>query len=375
MICQKEKCTGCFACYNICPKNAIKMVEDEHGYIYPEIDKEKCINCKLCEKICPSINKIEGKNPLKCYAMIAKDDNKRKASTSGGAATIFSEYILKQGGVVYGAAFKKGCTIEHTRIDKIEDLYKLKGSKYVHSYINEIYKTVKEDLNKKRKVLFTGTPCQIAGLKKYLLKDYENLYLIDIICHGVPSQKYLKDELSDANIDSLSFRDNKGFILKAKDNDTIIKEIEMPDSPYYWMFMNGYSYRENCYNCLYSNNKRCSDITIGDFWGLSENSKLYDKENRGVSVLLPITDKGIELINNCIDEIIIEERDINEAIKGNSQLRQSVEKNKNYNKFKKNYLKYGFNKAFEKTYKIKAIKQRLKRNKIINKIYTKIKGE
>ena len=186
MICNKDNCTGCFACYNICPKNAIKMVEDNNGFIYPEIDKEKCVNCKLCEKICPSINKVQYYKKQKCYAMYSKDEKVRVKSTSGGIATTFSINVINSGGVVYGAAYDKNCAVKHIRVTDIDGLKKLQGSKYVHSYINDTYKRVKEDLKNNREVLFIGTPCQVAGLKKFLSRDYDKLILVEIICDGVP---------------------------------------------------------------------------------------------------------------------------------------------------------------------------------------------
>lgn len=172
MICEREKCTGCFACYNVCPKGAINMVEDIYGYIYPIIDKNKCINCNLCKKVCPSLNKVVKTKPLKCYAVVAKDKKILSKSTSGGIATVLAKKIISENGVVYGAAYiDEKCTVAHIRIESVKDLTKLQGSKYVHSYILGTYKNVKEDLNKSRKVLFIGTPCQIAGLKSFLRKE------------------------------------------------------------------------------------------------------------------------------------------------------------------------------------------------------------
>ena len=371
MICPKEKCTGCFACHNICPKNAINMVEDEFGYIYPIIDDKKCINCNLCKKVCPSLNPIKAIYPQKCYAMYAKDKKIRDESTSGGAATIFSTYIIKNGGVVYGATYSKGI-INHLRIDNLRDLTKLKGSKYVHSYILDTYKEAKKDLTNNKKVLFIGTPCQIAGLKRYLMKDYDNLYLIDIICHGVPSQKYLKDEIG-GNNEKISFRSKEGYVLKLYRDSKLIKSERIDKSPYYSSFMDGMIFRENCYNCFYAKPERISDITIGDFWGLGKDSKLYDYDNSGVSVILPITDKGVNLFEECCDKMIYEERKIEEAINGNTQLRHAIIKPKNYYKFQKIYLKSDFLTAYKKTNKIKILKNKFKNNKYIYGIYKKIK--
>lgn len=382
MICEKNKCTGCFACFNICPKKAIEMIEDDNGFIYPQINKEKCVDCGLCKKVCPALNKPETHEPKKCYAMQAKDSEKLKNSTSGGAATIFSEFILNNSGVVYGSAFEKGFKINHIRIDRIEELEKIKGSKYVHSYINDIFSQVKKDLTNGKKVLFTGTPCQVAGLKRYLMKEYENLYCIDIICHGVPSQRYLKDELAKdikvEKISSLKFRKDDEFKIIAKTNDSILKIMDLEESMYYSGFMDGFFYRENCYNCIFANSKRVSDITIGDFWGIHEDCKLYKNKQKGLSVILPITEKGITLIEECKNNMLLEERKIEEAINGNSQLNNPTKMNKNYYKFKKTYVKKGFFKSYRKhrIFNIikKQIKNKIKNNRFIYKIYTRLKG-
>ncbi len=376
MICNKSICTGCFACYNICPKKAINMVEDSNGFIYPSIDKTKCINCGLCKRVCPAINKIPSNYPLKCFAAQLKDKTKLNESTSGGAATIFSEIMLQEKGIVYGASYKTNGSVAHTRIANIEKLYKIKGSKYVHSYINDTFNMVKNDLNNNKKVLFIGTPCQIAGLKRYLTKDYDKLYTVDIICHGVPSQKYLKDELKSNNAletDYISFRNNTKYQLVAKSKSKVLLKKDLNDSVYCQGFMDGFFFRENCYSCKYAKNERISDITIGDFWGLSKESKLYSKSKNGISVLLPATKKGLELIDKAKTSVYIEKRPIVEAINGNSQLQKPTIKPTKYYKFKKDYENIGFKKAYIKNRKMKFIKNLLKKSKLITIIYHKLK--
>ena len=195
-ICPKEKCTGCYACVNICSKNAIKIDRDELGFSYPFIDPAFCVNCGLCVSVCPSHSALPFNLPLKAIIAHASDEAEQKTSTSGGLASVFSRYIISHHGVVYGCSGADGKNIRHIRVEQESGLFFLKGSKYVQSEIGEIYRLAKNDLRTKRLVLFIGTPCQVAGLKSFLGQEYENLYTIDFVCHGVPSQQLLTDYLS-----------------------------------------------------------------------------------------------------------------------------------------------------------------------------------
>ncbi len=375
MICNKNKCTGCFACYNICPKKAIEMYEDEFGYIYPHINHEKCVNCGLCKKVCPVLNNVNSNEPVDTYAMIAKDSYKRKESSSGGAATIFAEKIIELGGVVYGCTYSKGCYIKHIRIDKIEELKKIKGSKYVHSYVLDTFKNVRNDLNNNKKVLYIGTPCQIAGLKNYIgnYNKSDNLYLIDLICHGVPSQKYLKECLSNSKEDDISFRTENGFVFREYDNNKIINETDSRDFLYYRAFFEALIFRNNCYTCQYAKKERCSDITLGDFWGLKSDSKFYKERKKGVSLILINSKKGEDLLRAAKGSMLLEKREYQEASNGNNQLNNPKKKNKKYNKFQKLYIKYGFIKSYKKINRFALLKNKLRKNKLLSKIYNYIK--
>lgn len=195
-ICDINKCTGCSACMNICNHNAIHMDESEpFGYIYPTINSEKCVECGLCAKICPVNTPIKLNEPIKAFSAVTRDHEDLMSSASGGASSVLSQVILKRGGIVYGCVQRNYKDIAHRRIDRYEDYPLTKGSKYVQSNIGYIYRDVKDDLRQGKEVLFTGTPCQIAGLKAFLRHDYENLYLIDLVCHGVPSQKLLREDV------------------------------------------------------------------------------------------------------------------------------------------------------------------------------------
>jgi len=352
MICDKDKCTSCYACYNVCPKKCIKMEEDECGNIRPEINMDECIKCDLCRKTCPSINGVEFRNPKIAYAAWALDAMERRTSTSGGVASIFSNYIIENYGVVFGASIQDKINM-HIKIDRKNDLIKLKGSKYVHSKIGDTYKEAKQELTAGRKVLFIGTPCQIAGIKNYLKDDYENLFTVDIICHGVPSQKILKDyieeKFGDIEFNDITFRDDSGKNLRLLKDNKIVMNESMKESLYYTGFMNSLFCNESCYECMYAKSKRVSDVTIGDFLGLGKEIPFENPSKDGISVILPNTDKGLDLVQACGNKMFLEERSINEAVKGNNQLRRPIIKHENYDLFKRLYIKKGFNYAAERS--------------------------
>ena len=232
-ICAEEKCTGCYACINSCPKNCIVMVKNKSGNIIPKIDVDKCADCGLCKKICPALNEIKMITPYKTYAAYAKDRNIRLKSASGGVATVISKYIILNGGVVYGSACQDDFKIECIRVDNTEKIYKLQGSKYAHSHINMQYRNVLCDLKKGKKVLFTGTPCQVSGLKQFIKgKSYNGeLICIDLICHGVPSwntfHECLKSETKEENFKNckISFRKGNLYEITITNSEGKIKHI------------------------------------------------------------------------------------------------------------------------------------------------------
>ena len=344
-ICEKDKCTGCAACMNICAHNAISLTEQGIcGYIYPEIDQDKCIDCGLCVKTCPVNTPVKFNAPLKAFAAISKDHHDLMTSASGGASSVLVNSVLNKNGIVYGCVQRNYKHISHERIDKIEDAHLLKGSKYVQSHIGYIYRDVKEDLKTGKTVLFTGTPCQIAGLKSYLKKDYDNLILVDLVCHGVPSQKLLAEDVENLLRDypyadkekiSVEFRRKKNSPgMFEPDWGTFIsygvfnngggktfahkkKKQKFLADNYITAFMAGTIFRENCYTCPYAQSQRGSDITIADFWGLK---KCAFTTTEGVSLLLSNTQKGLRAINEFKENFIICERPVEEAINGNGQL-------------------------------------------------------
>lgn len=325
----KVDCSGCNACAEACPKYCINMVPDKKGFLYPKVDTEVCIDCGICKKVCPF---EEGNRklhtPLAAYAAWNKDREQYLASSSGGAAHVFSSYVIKQGGVVYGCT-SEGMHIRHIRVDSLPELPKLQGSKYVQSDVRGLFCQVKNDLKAGKPVLFIGTPCQVAGLKNYIKQIPQHLYLVDLICHGVPSQQMLHEHIKyvtkGRNVQHIVFRRGNDIIISLYGPDCKY-EVCVWNDPYKDMYIRGFidatTYRPSCYHCPFAQQERTSDITIGDFWGLKDLDNLRQKD--GVSCLLPSTDKGLELVNAVRSSLNIYERSVTEVVEGNTQLRHPV---------------------------------------------------
>lgn len=322
----KKKCCACSACYSVCPVNAIKMIEDEKGFKYPKVDMEKCINCSLCEKVCPIINEKSIENNQKAYACYNKDEYTRIQSTSGGIFTLLAKKIIQKGGVVFGASFGQEFNIvEHSYSENIKETAKFRGSKYLQSDIGDSYKKVKEFLMKERYVLFTGTPCQIEGLKNYLGKEYAKLYLQDIVCHGVPSPKiwreYKNYRSNNSKLTEMSFRSKKEegwskYHISMKFENGKKYNTRHDKDTYIMAFLSHLALRESCTDCRFKKKNRVSDITLGDFWGINGiNPKMNDE--KGTSLVVINSLKGQELFNSIKDEIIYEEVNFENAIKEN----------------------------------------------------------
>lgn len=334
-----KSCTACRACEQVCPKNAIKMIENKEGFLYPDIDKEKCINCGVCLKSCHIQNDINERNEYDIYGVKPIDSSIAQKSTSGGFAQILSEFIINNGGYVYGAYCDECFNVKHICVCNIEDLEKLRGSKYVISDTLQTYKDVREKLINKHKVLYIGTACQISGLKAFLKRDFEELLTVDIVCHGVPSNKlfkkyikYLEEKIGDKII-SYEFRNKDktpwglGFTAKAITSNKITY-LKADYDPYYINFLNGNIYRESCYSCKYASiGKRLAEITIADFWGIEKfNSKFYDKS--GVSLCIVNNPKGSKVFNDLKDKFKITNSNVDEAIKYNLNLKRPTSRPK-----------------------------------------------
>lgn len=315
IICDKKDCTGCFVCMNVCAKQAISVQIDEYGKTVPCIDEQKCIECGACAKVCPVNHKTEFRMLHTAIAAWSKNQEDFLESSSGGVAAAFAREVIKKGGTVYGSAAMDR-EVKHIRIEQEEDIQLLRGSKYVQSYTGIIYQEVKKDLRAGKPVLFTGVPCQIAGLKNYLWTDYDNLITVDLICHGTPPFQYLREHI-DSKVkgtwDSVSFRGKRDWFLNAYRNGEVCYSQKRECDTYFTAFLKGLTYRDNCYSCVYAQPKRCSDITIGDFWGI-DRSTMKNPYNGRISLVLPNTEKGTQFWKMCADCFVWEERTVEEAM-------------------------------------------------------------
>lgn len=343
----KYDCCGCEACAQRCTHNAIKMVRDNEGFLYPEIDMHICTDCGLCEKVCPIINQSEQKVPFVAYAAKNKDEIIRLKSSSGGIFTLLATKTINNGGVVFGAKFDEQWNVVHDYGETIEDLTKFRGSKYVQSQIGNCYEIAEIFLKNGREVLFSGTPCQIAGLKKYLIKEYKNLICVDIICHGVPSPmvwtQYIKAH-NNAQISQISMRDKtngwKLFGMKINSEENTICNETLQENLYLKVFLKNLCLRPSCYKCSTLSGKSNSDLTIADFWGIQHIHPEFD-DDKGSNLVLINSEKGIELFNS-LDECDKIESDFNTAIKYNPSYFKSVSEPKYRQYFFDNFNKYGF---------------------------------
>lgn len=373
---KKSECCGCHACYNICPTGAIAMEEDGKGFKYPVINKEKCINCGACEKVCPILkNSINTKKDFpKAYACKNKNDEIRMKSSSGGIFTLIAKVILRLDGIVFGAGFDEQYNVVHSYIENEENISRFRGSKYLQSTIGDIYIKAKEFLDNDRYVLFTGTPCQIEGLKTYLKKDYEKLYTQDIICHGVPSpkvwRKYLEElkKNNEEKLEEVNFRkkDNTGwnlFQLGIKYGKNEYAKTHREDA-YMQLFLKDLILRDSCYNCKFKKKNRLSDITLADFWGI-KNIRPDMDDDKGTSLVIINSEKGKELLNKIQDEIEKEEVNFEEAIRYNPSMIKSVSKPKQreevFNNLENESIEVLLKKYIPKSTIIRKVLRKLKR--------------
>ena len=364
---EKRDCCGCAACVQRCPKSCISLKEDEEGFLYPSVDEGVCINCGLCEKVCPIINRAE-KLPVKeVLAVKNRDEAERMASSSGGVFIALAKKTIEKGGVVFGAVFDDNWEVRHTYAETLDGVRPMMGSKYVQSRIENSYREAETFLKQGREVLFTGSPCQLAGLRSYLRKDYPNLLTVDFLCHGVPSpgvwRRYLKEALPDAArraaagkntvlssslksapvITGIEFRDKtlhgwkkfsfvvRGSASKADKNSVLLSDI-FSQNPYMRGFLSDVYLRPSCYRCKCKNGVSHSDLTIGDFWGAPKAMPDFD-DDKGIGLVLVNTDKG----KAVFDELDMDVRTttVSAAMVANGGFNEFVPQHYNRNAFYK----------------------------------------
>lgn len=336
----KSQCCGCEVCVQRCPKRCISLVEDKEGFLYPSVDKKVCVECGLCEKVCPIINQSTERQPRVVYAAINPDSDVRYSSSSGGIFSALADAVLIQGGVVFGVCWDKDWRLVFDYTENKEDLFRFRGSKYLQAYVGDAYIRVEHFLKIGRQVLFTGTPCQIAALRRYLKKDYDNLLMVDVICHGVPSpgvfRAYLSEEIAqvaisnkkksvslssksyiaernllntaDWHIEDIQFRDKRlgwkkfSFTLclatmsAVGEKNSVSLSSLLNENIFMRGFLRDFYLRPSCYSCSAKSGRSGSDITLGDFWGINELNPEID-DDRGVSAVTINSDKGALLFD------------------------------------------------------------------------------
>lgn len=332
-----NKCTGCGACYNSCSHHAIEIVVDKEGFEIPRINESKCVSCGLCKKSCPVINKEMINNFASNYSNVQKgivvkslNDKYRKTSSSGGVFPVIAKYIIEKKGHVFGAVYDNSWMVVHSRIDSTDQLANVQGSKYLQSKINYIFMEIKRLLLKNKQVLFVGMSCQVAGLRAFLGKDYDNLICIDLICMGIPSpgvwKKYLKYVFKNEDITFINFKDKTygwhNFSLLIKTSKRIFHDIGM-ENKYMQAMFKSYSIRKSCFSCNFKMEKRVSDLTIADAWGCQNFADELD-DNKGLSSVIIHSTKGLKLINEIKEQFILKEVSVNDIKKGNMNLVKSI---------------------------------------------------
>lgn len=312
----KRDCCGCLACVQVCPKQCLRIAEDSQGFIYPIFDQQSCIDCGLCDKVCPYQNTNINNKPLRVYGAKNRNDNERLKSSSGGIFCLLADKTIESGGVVFGARFDINWNIVHDYSESRHGINQFLGSKYVQSYIGNTFRKVKEFLDDGRKVLFSGTPCQISGLRLFLRKNYNNLITVEIVCHGVPSPKvwrnYLEEtkvKLKASTILSINFRHKKygwhsyNFSLRYINQKGKERVVFMPHSDNLFIkgYLNHLYVRPSCYNCPSKHINSMADITIGDLWGIEQIDSSFD-DNKGCSIVCLNTEKGEKMASEILFE-------------------------------------------------------------------------
>lgn len=346
---KKEECSGCGACKDICPLGCISMEYDAEGFCYPVIDYTRCIDCNQCRKICEHARMTQNSNMHCTYAMKNIDAEECLLSSSGALFPEVAKEILKDGGMVFGAAFDEDFMVRHIGIVDSRELYRLRGSKYVQSDVGDSYRVAEEKLKNGSKVLFSGTPCQIAGLYSFLEYEYENLITVAIMCHGVPSplvwKTYLEQLRDGKKIKNVAFRHKsrekecwKKYVLRVEYEDDFIYECHSKDDAYYQAFSYSLSLRPSCYKCVYKKDGQLADIIIGDYWGGEELFEAFKDEQCGLSAVVVNTIKGQEIFEKMKDKFVVQKGDY-EYLQHHNMINSCVKVNPGRGEFFTSYAK------------------------------------
>ena len=340
-ISEKKNCCGCTACFNVCPVKCIEMKVDTEGFNYPEVNTDLCVNCGLCEKVCPVICCVPD-IPKKQYAYLirANDETIRSESTSGGAFSLIAEQTLREGGVVYGAAFDENFKVIHQKVESVTELKKFRNSKYVQSFLGNTFTEIRNYLKDGRKVLFSGTPCQVEGLYHFLHGKTENLLLVDIVCHAVPSplfwERYKEYRSNGTRLVAASFRDKTKYgyqysqmKMEYENGENIFCGVE--SDPYLRAFFSDLSDRPSCYECAFKKRYRVSDVTIWDCFTIHDLDKSLD-DNKGVTRTLVHSEKGNQAIQR-IENAVVKEISPDKAVNKVRELVMSVNMNSRRSEF------------------------------------------
>lgn len=367
---KKDLCTGCDACYNICPENCIEMVVDEKGFRYPKVDYNKCTKCKQCVKTCPSLKKPlldEKWETPKVFAAWSLDEEIRFNSTSGGVFSELAKKVLKDGGLVVGARYNDQHLVEHHMIENVDDLVKLRQSKYLQSDIGDILKKVEEKLIDNKLVAFCGSPCQVAGLLNYLKKPYDNLITFDFICRGTNSPKAYTKYLEMLETKYKSKVKKVWFKNKTYGWNRFSTRVELENGKIYIkdryndLYMRGYIeqnlyMRPCCFDCKYKEFPRVADITFGDFWGVGATDPSLDPD-KGTSLIMVNSAKGENLFNSVRENIFQKRSKLEAALPGNGCILTSAVKNPVSDKFLEMLDDYPFDVCFKKCVEDNTLKR------------------
>lgn len=382
---EKSECCGCRTCEKVCPKKCISMKPDSEGFLYPEVDHTKCINCNLCVKVCPILNKPASLPIQKGYIARNRDMKILKTSSSGGFFSALCELVIDREGVVFGASFNEELAVRHVKAESLDDCIGFRGSKYVQSDVSDTYIEVKEALKQGKWVCYSGTPCEISGLRNYLGRDYDHLILVDFVCHGVPSPKLWKEYLKYMSEQYHSDIIKANFRSKKNGYQSSTMHLKFANSKDYYgsvrtdimlkSFFRNICLRESCYKCAFKGKERCSDLTIYDCWHAGKILDVED-DDLGYTSILVRSDKGISFINELNHQLEIYEKPIDEVIPiGGGMLVKNAQRHKDRDDYYSMMNDVGLKEAFDRylgvsrmDYMMEALKKVLRKMGVLPRL-------